>query len=408
MSKPVLLMLLTRHPYAENSGRASMLRQRISQAKVRFTPRLVVLGHAAGDASDEGIDFISLANPAAIALNAVRLSNLPLQSWLYHSADARAHVARIAAESGAAAIYIDMLRLVPLARDVAPHIARIIDYDDLLSARYAQAASKDYEVMGFLARRVGPLAGVARAFARPILSAEARRCAAYERAVLKQAELVLFTSPREAAIVAGKDTPVLAAPPLIAAHTDTPPPGERLIFLGNMRYAENIVMLRSLAEAIRALDVKGAWPADAIIEAVGDHAPELAAEFDPKHFRFLGRAPDLAALAGAGIFLAPVTSGSGVKLKVLDGMALGCPVVGTPKACEGLSARQNREILVASDVEGVLAAALNLRSRQRLKQMLAERARAYLQRVHAPSIGAAVADAMAEAIARAAKRYETL
>lgn len=408
MSKPVLLMLLTRHPFAENSGRASMLRQRISQAKLRFTPRLVVLGHAAGDASDEGIDFIPLANPAAIALNAVRLSNLPLQSWLYHSADTRKRIAQLAAESGAAAIYIDMLRLLPLAADVAPKVARIVDYDDLLSTRYAQAASKDYEVMGFLARRVGPLAGLARAFARPILRAEAARCAAYEQAALSQTDLVLFTSPREAETLMGQGAPILAAPPLIVAHTDTPPPGERLIFLGNMRYAENIVMLRSLAEATRALDAKGAWPADAIIEAVGDHAPELAAEFDPKHFRFLGRAPDLAVLAGAGVFLAPVTSGSGVKLKVLDGMALGCPIVGTPKACEGLSVRPNREILVARDVESMLAAALELRRMPRLKQMLAQRARAYLQRVHAPSIGAAVADAMAEAIARAAKRHETL
>ncbi|MBC7767586.1 MAG: hypothetical protein H7124_02235, partial [Phycisphaerales bacterium] len=177
MSKPVLLMLLTRHPYAENSGRASMLRQRIEQARLRFEPRIVVFGAPAHDASDNGLEFLPLAAPASIALNAVRLSRLPLQSWLYHSAAARARVAQVAAEANAAAIYVDMLRLAPLAADANPNLARIIDYDDLLSVRYEQAAAKDYEVMGFLTRRVGPLAGVARAFARPLLQAESRRCA---------------------------------------------------------------------------------------------------------------------------------------------------------------------------------------------------------------------------------------
>ena len=196
MSKPVLLMLLSRHPYAENSGRASMLRQRIQQARLAFDVRLVVFGAPAGAAQDDGITFLPLANPVAAALNVAWLGALPMQTWLYHSASNRAAVASLAQESGAAAIYIDMLRLAPLARDVPR--ARIIDYDDLLSARYAQAADKDYEVMGFLARRVGPLAPVARAFARPVLRAESARCARYEAKMRDDADLVLFTSPADA------------------------------------------------------------------------------------------------------------------------------------------------------------------------------------------------------------------
>lgn len=406
MIKPTLLMLLTRHPYAEKSGRATMLRQRIEQAQLRFEPRIVVFGSPSGEASDAGFTFLPLANPLSAALNAMRLGELPMQTWLYHSASARAEVARLATEVKASAVYVDMLRLAPLAADIPRNVARIIDYDDLLSVRYAQAAGKDYEVMGFMARRVGPLAGIARAFARPLLRAESARCAVYERAMLGDADLVLFTSPREAAALGGAN--VMAAPPLIAPYPSAPAPGERLIFLGNLRYAENIVMLRALADAVRALEAEGALPDDAIIEVVGDHAPELAKEFDARRFRFLGRAPDLAALSGAGVFLAPVVGGSGVKLKVLDGMALGCPVVGTPKACEGLSARQNRDLLVAPDVIGVLRTAIALRRRTRLKLMLALRARGYIERAHSPAIGAVVADAMADAAGRAAERYETL
>jgi len=398
-------MLLSRHPYAENSGRASMLRQRIAQARLLFEPRLVVFGAPTGEAHDEGITFLRLAGPASIALNSVRLNALPLQAWLYNSADARAAVARLAREHRAAAIYVDMLRLAPLTAEVAPSCARIFDYDDLLSARYAQAAGKDYEVMGFLTRRVGPLAPLARAFARPILRAESARCARYERAMRSEADLVLFTSPLEAVSFGMGDPSVIGAPPLLPAHPLAEAVGDRLIFLGNMRYGENIVMLRALMAAASALEGEGAWPTGAVVDVVGDHAPELAAEADASKFRFLGRIDDLGVLRGAGVFLAPVIGGSGVKLKVLDGMALSCPVVATPKALEGLAARANRDLVVAPDPLEVLRVALDLRGRAALKRAVAKRGHAYVSNAHAPAIGERVAEAMLGAVKR---RQETL
>ena len=406
MSKPALLMLLSRHPYAEQSGRATMLRQRIEQARLKFDPHIVVLGARAGDARDEGLHFLAMPGPVSIALNAARMSRRPLQTWLYYSAALRAEVTRRVQEIGAAGVYVDMLRLAPLAEALPPQVALIVDYDDLLSERYAMAAGQDYEVMGFLARRVGAMAGAARWFAAPLLEAEGERCAVYEREMLGRAELVLFTSPREAERVAHMGAQVLAAPPLAAALKDTPAPGRRLIFLGNMLYGENALMLRALADAAAALGEAGALPDDAVIEVVGAHAPDFPAAFDAARFRFLGRVDDLSALAGAGVFLAPVMGGSGVKLKVLDGMALGCPVVGTAKACEGLAVRPNRELVVASDAAGVLRTALELRDRTVLKAMLARRASAYLERNHAPAVGERVADAMMSAVTRA--RQETL
>lgn len=409
MSKPAMLMLLGRNPFAERSGRAVMLRQRIEQARQHFETHIVVVGHASGDASDDGLHFLPMANPAAIALNALRMSGLPLQTWLYHSARARAEIAALARETGAHAVFIDMLRLAPLVTDVPRNVARLVDYDDLLSVRYRQAASADdYDVMGFLAHRVGPLAPAARAVAGPLLHEEARRCAAYEHEMLVHADLVLFTSPREAQMLAREGVHVLAAPPLLAPHALADSVGERLIFLGNLRYAENVLMLRALSEAVSALERQGQLPEDVVLDIVGEHAPELPPAFDPKRFHFVGRIPDLATLAGAGIFLAPVVGGTGVKLKVLDGLALGCPVVATHKALEGLSARANRDMLVADTVNEVLRTAIALRSRTALKAKLAARGRAYLERAHAPALGAAIADAMAEAVERAGARQETL
>jgi glycosyltransferase involved in cell wall biosynthesis len=401
MSKPILLMLLSRHPYAEKSGRGFMLRQRIEQAQRRFETRLVVVGHAAGDHTDARFTFLPMASPIGILTNAVSLSKAPMQTWLYHSAAARARVAAMA--SDADAIYVDMLRLAPLAGDVAPRVARVIDYDDLLSERYRLAARDGYDVMGFLGGRVGPLARMARMFSAPMLRSESARCAAYERDWAQRSDVIFFTSSREARALGAPHA--IAAPPILAPLGSTPPPGRRLIFLGNLRYAENVTTLRALGQAVRTLREQGAWPADATIEVVGEHGRDVRNEFDRDDFRFLGRIADLTVLAGAGIFLAPMVSGSGVKIKVLDGMALGCPVVATPKALEGLSARANRDLLIADTPTQALGAALSLRDRPQLKQMLATRARAYLERAHSAAIGDAFCDAIEAAIAR---RQETL
>jgi glycosyltransferase involved in cell wall biosynthesis len=399
-------MLLSRHPYREASGRAMMLRQRIEQARLRFEPDLLVFDRPAGDASDAGMTFLPMANPLSVAMNAGRLGARPLQTWLYFSAATRARIAQRVADRAAAAVYVDMMRLAPLATDLPRNVALIVDYDDLLSERYRLAEARGYDVMGFLAQRSSTLAGIARTFARPILRAEAHRSAVYEQALLSRADLALFTSPREAARMQGAASVLGAAPTIAPRFSATAAIGRRLIFLGNLRYGENVAMLRALAEAAGSLAEEGAWPDDALIEAVGDHAADLAAAFNPKHIRFLGRAPDLAALAAQGVFLAPVVSGTGVKLKVLDGMSLGCPVAATPKACEGLSVRANRDLIVAATPRDVLSTALKLRDRPALKAMLAKRGIAYLERAHSSAISTQVSDAFEAAVARA--RQETL
>jgi glycosyltransferase involved in cell wall biosynthesis len=399
-------MLLSRHPYAEKSGRGFTLRQRIEQASLRFEVELIVMGAPAGDASDEGMTFLPMAKPASISLNALRLFSLPLQTWLYYSRAAHERVCAITRESGAAGVYVDFLRLAPLTEHLPPKIARIIDYDDVLSVRYRRAAGKGYDIMGFLASRVGVLAPIARAVAPLLLRIEAARCEAYERAMLDRADLVMLVSSREARMLDKPGARILAAPPVVTALAAPPRPGRRLIFLGNHRYAENVSMLRAMAQALSELE--GELAEDVALDIVGDHAPDLPQQIAAPRMRFLGRIADLSDLAGAGIFLAPVTSGSGVKLKVLDGMALGCPVVATPKALEGLAARANRDLIIAADTKAVLRAAIALRDREALKAALANRARDYIKRAHGPDIGERVCDGIEAAIAHASARQETL
>jgi polysaccharide biosynthesis protein PslH len=54
-------------------------------------------------------------------------------------------------------------------------------------------------------------------------------------------------------------------------------------------------------------------------------------------------------VAGAAVCVAPIRQGGGTRLKILEAMALGTPVVATSKGAEGLNVRHDRDILIADE-----------------------------------------------------------
>jgi glycosyltransferase involved in cell wall biosynthesis len=49
------------------------------------------------------------------------------------------------------------------------------------------------------------------------------------------------------------------------------------------------------------------------------------------------------------VMVAPLLTGSGIRIKILEGMAMGRPVVTTPVGIEGIGARESVEVLVAEE-----------------------------------------------------------
>jgi len=61
-------------------------------------------------------------------------------------------------------------------------------------------------------------------------------------------------------------------------------------------------------------------------------------------------------VAHATACVCPLRIARGIQNKVLEGMAMGRPVIASPAAFEGVRAAPGRDLLVADDVEGFLAA----------------------------------------------------
>jgi hypothetical protein len=68
--------------------------------------------------------------------------------------------------------------------------------------------------------------------------------------------------------------------------------------------------------------------------------------------RFAGFVPDIRrAVARSAICVVPLRQGGGTRLKILEAMALGTPVVSTSKGAEGLDVRHGEHLLIADDPE---------------------------------------------------------
>lgn len=78
--------------------------------------------------------------------------------------------------------------------------------------------------------------------------------------------------------------------------------------------------------------------------------------------RVTGHLADVkSAIAGAVATVVPLRSGAGTRLKVLESMALGTPVIATSKGVEGLEVGDRRDVLVADTPEAFASAVLELR-----------------------------------------------
>jgi glycosyltransferase involved in cell wall biosynthesis len=77
----------------------------------------------------------------------------------------------------------------------------------------------------------------------------------------------------------------------------------------------------------------------------------------------------------AAVAIVPLRSGGGTRLKILEAMAAGAPVVSTTVGAEGLDVNDGRDILIADEPQAFAAAVLRLLSDLPQRRTLQEAAR---------------------------------
>ena len=205
--------------------------------------------------------------------------------------------------------------------------------------------------------------GVAR---RLYLGHLARRLRTFELATLGDVDAILpITAEDEAAYRAlGAPVPLLTTPVGVpkAAFADRTGPGDprALLFLGALDWRPNVEAVRWFLGTAWPL-VRRAVPDARFLVAGSNPPPELLRSVAGEGVRFLGRVPDARDfLASGAAMVVPLLSGAGMRVKILEAMALGVPVVSTRLGADGIGARNGEEILLAETPKGLTEACIEL------------------------------------------------
>jgi GT2 family glycosyltransferase/SAM-dependent methyltransferase/glycosyltransferase involved in cell wall biosynthesis len=229
---------------------------------------------------------------------------------------------------------------------------------------------------------------------------------AQERQTWRLVDVVLYPSEDEAAkvrelepTVRARAVPAYALPPR-AAPKVVPPAAGGLIFVGGFRHPPNVDAASWLAKEIFPL-VRAQVP-ETTLTILGSHPTSEVLALGGAGIEVRGFVPDeelAAAYARARVAVCPLRVGAGVKLKVVEAMHRGLPVVTTPVGAQGLPGLA--EVCdVADDAAGLAAATVRLLTDDALWLRRAEEQAGYVAARFSPE---ALRDALAAAFADAAR-----
>jgi glycosyltransferase involved in cell wall biosynthesis len=213
-----------------------------------------------------------------------------------------------------------------------------------------------------------------------LLLNDARRMSAIERAVFVTADLVWVTSTADLDKVRRlcPDARVEVAPNGVdcsSLQVLPAPSGKEILFVGSLDYFPNIDGVRFFANEVMPLVL--ARQPDAVFKVVG-HNPSkhILALHAPPHVVIAGEADSLKPFyCGAAVCVVPIRAGGGTRLKILEAMAYGRPVVSTTLGAEGLDVENGKHLLLADTPETLARAIDQILSGEECTSGLIDRAR---------------------------------
>jgi glycosyltransferase involved in cell wall biosynthesis len=148
-----------------------------------------------------------------------------------------------------------------------------------------------------------------------------------------------------------------------------------MLFLGSFRHSPNQVALDWFARYVLPLIVEKI-PRARLLVAGSDPPPRHAFPDPANAIDLMGFLPDIQPLfSRCAVFVCPIRSGSGVRVKLLEAFASGIPVVSTRLGAEGLAREDGEFCALADDAPAFAASVVALLQDADLAARMAARAR---------------------------------
>ena len=313
---------------------------------------------------------------------------------------------RIVARSLLAGSYDEVwLRSREMAEAVAGEVAsfrpNFVYFDTIGLAQYARGirdlplVMNHHNVESHMMRR---RAGAARnPVVRSILSLQARRLEVAEAAASRTFDLHLTVSEldrgrlealhpgvRAEVVPNGTDTEYFRA----RSPLDPVVPGS-LVFVGGLHWYPNRSAVEWLLREVvpRLAARRPGFRLTVVGKAPSPEMERMARE--DSRIELVGEAEDIRPFVSrSAVFACPMLEGGGTRLKILDAMAQGIPIVATRMAVEGIDIVDGENALIADDPSTFCDALLRLFDDRELGERLARRARKLVEEAFAwPVVG---------------------
>lgn len=281
----------------------------------------------------------------------------PIQCSLYYSEQNAEDIKKYCDEIQPDYIFTDMIRTSMYYDSFQhSHAVKVLDMDDLLSARYERQLHARYK-----SNISGQYAGRLPGIINKLIGNQTVRSAVLtmERDLIAKAEIhyskiydrVIFVSAVETSYL-NKKLPrkAITIPVGINAVPERELIGKAekdlLSYVGNLKVAANVDTLHWIIS-----DILPKIHHDVKFMVIGKCPDDIREKYKHNdHIIFTGRVENLVEyIRKSQIFLSPILYGTGIKTKILEAMSMGVPVVTNDVGAEGIEAEDGQDFWVRND-----------------------------------------------------------
>lgn len=295
------------------------------------------------------------------------------------------------------AVHFDTLGLAPYA-GLVNGVGTVLNHHNIESSMMEHRAATE-------SRRIPKLYW--RMEARKLLQAERKYCPRFS--------LNIVVSPEDGATLAGiaSGVEIMTVPNGVDTEYFTPRTdtgGKTLLFCGGLDWYPNGEAMAYFFEQI--------WPS--LVSRVPDVRVIVVGRKPPKWLTELGASDNRIRVTGfvddvrpyfreATAYICPIRVGGGTRLKILDALAMGMPLIGTTFACSGIAVQDEKDVLLADTPEVFVNQVLRVFAEPDLRNALSAHGRELVcQRYSWTVIGKSLSQAYSYASSHAARNPETI
>lgn len=311
-------------------------------------------------------------------LVSLSFSSLPDMAWRLWSDEMSRRVAALVQRERYDAVHVEGIEMAPygeLALDLSPRTRMTYDAHNAEYLLQRRAFTTDLRQRGHLPRAMYSLV-------------QWWRLRRYEGRIARRSKHVLAVSPADVSALEALSPFLRGRVRLLPNGVDpaywsrdavTPEVelsgAQSVVFDGTMDFRPNVDAVLWFSNEV--------WPTvhaerpNARFYIVGRNpVPEVAALADIPGVVVTGAVEDTRTwVAGATVYVVPMRMGGGVRLKVLQAMAMGCAMVSTSMGSEGIDVRPGKDMLMSFSPQGFAQAVLLLLSDSRRRRALGASAR---------------------------------